>query len=272
MATEPYGPVFDAEIERVRAMTAHEPVTHDCVLRYYEYRRAFGAAEHANALDCFEVVTTREPESAEAWAGLSLLTTDAWAHGFAGHGGSNPLLERAREMARRAMDIDGENLHANLALLGVQYFSGADFHEGAERILKMWPENAEAEAYLGSMFALTGETERGDALVANAIEWTPKVPSGYYASRSLVALREERYDDALALALRIDAPDWPLGHLILAASAALGGRADLAARARARVMELNPTIATSLPEVLRRWRVEPVMAGEIERGFAAAAL
>jgi len=200
------------------------------------------------------------------------LTTDAWAHDFAGHGGNNASLERAREMARRAMDIDGENLHANLALLAVNYFSGGEFHDVAERILATWPENAEAEGYLGAMFALTGETERGDALVANAIEWTPKVPSGYYASRSLVALREQRYDEALALALRIDAPDWALGHVILAASAALAGRADLAARARARVMELQPTIATSLPEMLRRWRVEPVMAGEIERGFAAAAL
>jgi adenylate cyclase len=271
LATDPYGPVFDAEIERVGAMTAHEPVMHDCVLRYYQYRRAFGAAEHAKALDCFELVTTREPQSAEAWAGLSLLTTDAWAHGFAGHGGNVALLERARETARRAMDIDGENLHANMALAAAQYFRGAEFHEVAERILATWPDNAEAEAYIGSMFLLTGETARGDALVANAIEWTPKVPSGYYASRSLVGLREQRYDDALALALRIDAPDWALGQVILAASAALAGRTDLAARARARVMELNPTIATTLPELLRRWRVEPVMTGEIERGFAAAA-
>ena len=271
LATEPYGPVFDAELERVGGMGAHEPVTHNCVLRYYQYRRAFGAAEHAKALDCFEVVTTREPESAEAWAGLSLLTTDAWAHDFAGHGGNNALLEHAREMARRAMDIDGENLHANLALLAVNYFSGGEFHDVAERILATWPENAEAEGYLGAMFALTGETERGDALVADAIEWTPKVPSGYYSSRCLVALREQRYDEALALALRIDAPDWALGQVIIAASTALGGRADLATRARARVMKLNPTIATTLPELLRRWRVEPVMAGEIERGFAAAA-
>ncbi|HVJ30350.1 MAG TPA: hypothetical protein VNA66_08610, partial [Gammaproteobacteria bacterium] len=271
LATEPYGPVFDAELERVGAMIAHEPVTHDCVLWYYDYRRAFGAAEHAKALDCFELVTARAPESAEAWAGLSLLRTDAWAHGFAGHGGSGPLLDRAREAARRAMDVDGENLHANLALIAVQYFSGGEFHDVAERILATWPDNAEAQAYLGAMFALTGETARGDALVANAIEWTPKVPSGYYSSRSLVALREHRYDDALTLALRIDAPDWAVGHVILAAAGALGGRADLAARARARVMELNPTIATSLPELLRRWRVEPVMAGEIERGFAAAA-
>ena len=271
LATEPYGPVFDAEVERVRALAPHEPVTHDCVLKYYEYRRAFGAAEHASALDCFELVTKSEPDSPEAWAGLSLLTIDAWAHGFAGNGGSASLLERARETARKAMDINGENLHANLALTAVQYFSGGDFHEGAERVLAEWPENAEAQAYLGSMFLLTGETGRGDALVASAIEWTAKVPSGYYASRSLAALRERRYDDALTSALKIDAPDWTLGHVILAAAGASKGRADLAARAHARVMELNPSIATSLPEVLRRWRVEPVLAGELERGFAAAA-
>jgi adenylate cyclase len=271
VSTEPYGPVFDVELQRVRALTAHEPDARECVLRYYEYRRVFGAAEHARALDCFELTTARDPDNAEAWAGLSLLTTDAWAHGFGGHGGSDALLERARETARRAMDIDGGSLHANLALAGVQYFSGADFHEVAERVLSAWPENAEAEAYIGSMFVLTGETERGRALVADAIEWTAKAPSGYYASSALAALREHKYDEALSSALRIDSTDWPLGHLILAAAGSLGGRADLAKRARERLMQLEPTIATKLPDLLRRWRVEPELAGEIERGFAAAA-
>jgi hypothetical protein len=168
------------------------------------------------------------------------------------------------------MDIDGENLHANLALTGTQYFSGGDFREVAERILAAWPENAEAQAYLGSMFLLTGDTHRGGALVDAAIEWTPEVPSGYYASRSLVALREQRYDDALAAALRIDAPEWPLGHFIVAAAGALGGRPDLAARAHARFEELGPS-TKSVSELMRRWRVEPVLAAELERGFAAAA-
>ncbi|HXS81035.1 MAG TPA: hypothetical protein VN818_12145 [Gammaproteobacteria bacterium] len=271
LATEPYGPVFDTELERMRVLTAHEPGTRECVLRYYEYRRVLGAAEHAKALDCFELATTREPEVAEAWAGLSLLTADAWAHGFAGAGGSASALERARETARKAMDIDGENLHANLALANSQYFSGADFHEVANRVLAAWPENAEAEALLGAMFLLSGETDRGRALVADAIKWTPKAPSGYYASSALAALRESKYDDALAFALRMDSPDWPLGYIILAAAGALGGRADLAARAREHLIELEPTAATKLPEVLRRWRVEPVLAGELERGFAAAA-
>ncbi len=271
LAAEPYGPIFEAEIERMRTLTVHEPSTRDCVLRYYEYRQVFGAAEHAKALECFKLATAREPENAEAWAGLSLLSIDAWAHGFGGHAGNAAMLERARDTARRAMDIDGKNLHANLALASVQYFYGDDFREVAERVLVAWPENAEAQAYLGSMFLLSGETARGSALVANAIEWTPEAPSGYFASSSLVALREGRYDAALAFALRIDSPDWPLGHLILAAAAALGGRLDLAVRARERYIELDPTIAKTLPDLLRRWRVEPVLASELERGFAAAA-
>ena len=271
LPTEPYGPVFEAELVRMRALTAHEPSTHDCLLRYYEYRRAFGAAEHAAARDCFELVTRREPDDAEAWAGLSLLTTDAWAHGIGGQGGSPALLERAREAARRAMDIDGENLHANLALASVQYFSGIDFRELADRVLTAWPDNAEAQAYLGAMFLLSGDTQRGHALVASAIKWTPEAPSGYYASRALAALREHRYDDALDLALQMDSPDWPLGHVIVAAAGALSGRADLAKRARERLIEIDPAIAAKLPDVLRRWRVEPELARELERGLAAAA-
>jgi hypothetical protein len=77
--------------------------------------------------------------------------------------------------------------------------------------------------------------------------------------------------ERLSFALRIDSPDWPLGHIILAAAGALGGRADLAKRAHERLIEIEPTAATKLPDLLRRWRVEPVLAGEIERGFAAAA-
>jgi hypothetical protein len=201
---------------------------------------------------------------------LSLLLTDAWAHGFGGKGGSPAFLERARETARHAMDIDGENLHANLALASVQYFGGADFRELAERVLAAWPDNAEARGFVGAMFVLTGETQRGNALVASAIKWTPQAPSGYYASSALAALRERRYDDALALALRIDSPDWPLGHMIVAAAGTLGGRPDLAKRARERLVELDPTIATKLPDLVRRWRIEPELAGELERGLAAA--
>ena len=129
---------------------------------------------------------------------------------------------------------------------------------------------AKPRPFVGAMFIVTGETARGRALVERAIESTPKAPSGYHASSAVAALREERFDDALAAALRIDSPDWAIGQLVLAATAALAGRTDLAARARSRMLELDPNVEKSLPEVLRRWRVEPVLAEQLQRGLAAA--
>jgi tetratricopeptide (TPR) repeat protein len=268
---EPYGPIFKAELERIDSLAVENLTTRDCVILFYDYRRVLGGAHHARAVECFEQATVREPDAAEAWARLAVLYAEAWPQGFVGQRASAQLLDRAREAARHAMDIDGENLHANLALATVQYFGGVDSRDVAERVLARWPDNAEARAYVAAMFVLSGETARGRQLVESAIEWTPEVPSGYYASLSLAALRERRYTDALAAALRIDSTEWPLGHVIVAAAGALGGRADLAERARDRAIRLDPMIETSLAEVLGRWRMEPALIAEVERGFAAAA-
>jgi adenylate cyclase len=267
---EPYGPIFQSEIARLRAVAASELHTSDCVLKYYEFRRVLDRVRHADALACFEGAVTREPQSAEAWAVLSLLSAEQYAHGYTAPGAPSPL-DSAREAARRAMDIDGNNLHANLALAGTQYFGGEDFRGVAERVLRIWPDNGEAKALVGAFYVLSGETARGRELVESAIGSTARAPSGYHATRALAALREGDVDGALAWALRIDSPDWPLGHVAVAAIAALAGRGDLAARARARALALDPSIDATHGELLRRWRIEPVLTAELERGFAEAA-
>lgn len=267
---EPYGPVFEAEVERVRTVAVADTTLFDCVVKYYEFRRLLDRARHADAFACLERATQREPGSAEAWGLLSLLAAEQYAHGYLAQVSGSPL-DRAREAARRAMDINGGNLHANLALAGAQFFGGENFRGVAERVLQTWPDNGEAHGFLAALFILSGDTSRGLALVDTAIAATERAPSGYFATRALGALREQRMDDALASALRIDSPDWPLGHVIVTAIAALAGRADLATRARSRALALDPAIEASLPEALRRWQVEPVLAAEIARGFAEAA-
>ena len=268
---EAYGPIFEAELERIDSVAVENLTTGDCVILFYEYRRVLGQAEHTRAVECFERATAREPDTAEGWGRLAVLYAEASPQGFANQRDNALLIDRAREAARHAMDLDGDNLHANLALAVVQHFGGADPRDVAERVLTRWPENAEARAYIGAIFVLRGETARGRELIEAAIEWTVKVPSGYYASLSLAALRERRYEDALAAALRIDSPDWKWGHVVLAAAGALGGRPDLAVRARARILETDPGIEAALPELLGRWRIEPGLIAEIQRGFAAAA-
>jgi hypothetical protein len=123
---------------------------------------------------------------------------------------------------------------------------------------------------LASFFVLSGETARGRELVDRALASTERPPSGYHATRALAALREGNVDEALAAALRLDSPDWPLGHFVVAAIAASAGRMDLARRSRARAIELEPAIATTYVAAVKRWRVEPVLAAQLARGFEQA--
>jgi tetratricopeptide (TPR) repeat protein len=264
----PYGPIFESELEALRGVPSTELTLADCTLKYYEFRRVLDRARHADALECYEVATEQQPDSPDAWAMLALLAAEQYAHGYGGRAASP--LDEAREAARRAMDIDGNSLHANLALAATRFFGGEDFRPVAERILGTWPDNAEARAFVGAILILTGDTDRGRELVQGALATTERAPSGYYASNALAELRAGDIDAALASALRIDSPDWPLGHVLVAALATLAGRADLAARAKARALELEPTMATLLPELLRRWRAEAALAAEVERGFVEA--
>ena len=251
----------------MRALPAAELPVSDCVLKYYEFRRVLDGARHGDALACFEAATKREPDSAEAWGLLSILAAEQAPHGYAL---AAAALDGARESARRAMDIDGDNLHANLALATTQYFSGENFRPVVERVLHTWPDNSEAHAFGALLFVLSGDAARGRALVERAIAGTQRPPSGYHSTLAIAALRQGDIDEALASALRIDSPDWPVGHVIVAAAAALAGRADLAARARARALELDPTLSEGLKDLLRRWRVEPVVGAELVRGFEEA--
>ena len=269
---EPYGPIFDAELERVQRLPDDVLSTRDCVLKYYDYRRRLDAGSHESALKCFERATQTANAQATAWAGLALLLADRHAYGYGAPptAGAAPL-GRAREAARTALDIDGDNVLANLALAQVQFFAGEDFRRAGERALALRPNRPQTLAVLGTLYVFAGDAVRGLPMIDRSIELTVKPPGWIYATRALAELRAQRFAEAVAAALKIDAPNWPLGEVIVAASAALAGRADLAERARGRLLNLDPSAADTLPTLLERWRVDPMVRDELERGLAVAA-
>jgi len=274
LVANPFGPIFEAELERVQRLPLEQLRTRDCVLKYYDYRRTLDPALHSATFACFEQATTREPALADAWAGLALGFADGFAYGY----GALPAegaaaLDQAREAARTAMDIDGDNLFANLAFVRVQFFSGAEFQPAAERLLRSHPNSPEVLLLVGTMLVLTEDSTRGQPMLDRSIELTSKPPAGYYAAQALADLRAQRFDDAVAAALKIDSPNWHLGHMILAAAAALAGRPEVAERARLRLVELYPQIdEAGLSTVFERWRIEPVLRDELQRGLSAAGL
>jgi adenylate cyclase len=269
----PYGPVFEAELARVTASERAELRTSDCVLEYYEYRSLPGPALHGQALGCFERASAVRPELANSWAGLALMLVDVFTFGYGAEQiGGAAALERAGEAARRAMDIDGESLLANLALARVQYFSDTGFQNAADRALVLCPNNIEALHLVGSLHVLSGDGKRGLAMVDRAIALAPDAPGSYYAAKALGHLREREYERAVEAALSMDAPDWHIGQIIVTATAGLAGRAELAERSRARLLELFPDIERQLPSVFERFRVAEDLREEVLRGLRAAGL
>ena len=270
----PYGPIYDQELARAKRKPAEYLDTYDCVLKYYFYRRAFDARLHSDAVACFRRAVVREPGFADAWAGLALLYLDEHAYGYTPQPAADAPLERARESARMALDIDGENNLANLALARVRFFSGdlEGFRRSADRVLALDPNNADALALIGTLLALSGSTHDALPLVAKAITLSPRPPGLYYVAQAISALRAGRAEDALNAALRIDAPNWFITPALVAAAASLAGRDDVAQRSAARLLELYPTFPQNAATELAKWQLDPALRETLSGGLRAAGL
>lgn len=268
----PYGPIYEQELARTARKPAAHLDTYDCVLKYYFYRRTFDPALHSETAECFLRATVREPGFADAWAGLALIYLDEYVYGYTPRPSPPPALERAREAARTALDIDGENYLANLALARVRYFSGDldGFRRSADRVLELNANDADTLALIGTLLTLSGPSQRASALVAKALALSPRPPGLYHVALAVGALRDGRPDDALAAALRIDAPNWFIAPALVAASSALAGRTDVARRSAARLLELYPEFPQNAGAEIHKWQIDRDLGETLLRGLRAA--
>lgn len=270
----PYGPIFEHELAR----TAHKPAEHldtyDCLLKYYYYRRTIDPTLHGEALECFELAVMREPKFADAWAGLGLLYLDEHGFGYSPQREATDPLVRAGEATRTAMDIDGQSYLANLAMARLRFFSGdlEGFERSAERVLMLDPNNADALALLGTLYAVSGATARAQPLIDKAVMLSPQPPGTYHLAHAVIELQAGRPESALAAALRIDAPNWFAAPLLVTAAASLAGRDDVARRSSARLLDLYPAFPERARQELAKWQLDPKLLEELLRGLRAAGL
>jgi hypothetical protein len=83
-------------------------------------------------------------------------------------------------------------------------------------------------------------------------------------------LRIGDYENALASANRIDLPDFFGGPMFVAASAALAGQPDIAARAAAQLVERFPEFPAVGRELLTRWSFEQTIYSRMIEGLELA--
>lgn len=270
----PYGPIFDAEYARTARKPPAQLGTYDCVLKYHYYRRTIDPALYQDVLGCFKRATVDEPGFADAWAGLAMLYVDEHAFGHSSRPTAPLPLERAREAARTAIDLNGASYLANLALARTRFFSGdaEGFRSSAERVLALEPNNPEALAWIGMMLAISGDVATGVPLVERSIALSPRPPGPYNLARVAAELSAGNHEQALKWAQQLDAPNWYVAPMVVAAAAAQAGRRDVATRAVDRLLELYPDFPQHARAELAKWQVHPQLFETLLEGLRAAGL
>ncbi len=98
------------------------------------------------------------------------------------------------------------------------------------------------------------------------------VPAWHYTAFAFRYLQTRQYEDALQWALKVDAPNWFIAPMTVAACAELAGRHDIAEREIKRLLELEPDFVTKGPELLRRWRLNDELLEALLSGLRRAGL
>jgi tetratricopeptide (TPR) repeat protein len=249
----------------------HSPKIRDCLVTYYDYRRRKSPAIHADALHCFQDLSARQPDEARVWSGLAMLHVDDYAAMF-GRGGDDQL-KAARDATEKALLLDPNDFLANLALVRVQFFDGdPGYLKAIERTIELRPGNAQALAQGGFLLTVRGDTARGLAMVQKAREIAKVPPPLYHLAYAAAYLRDERFPEALAASLKIDAEHWVVAQAFIAAAAGHAGRAEVAGKARQRLLELYPEFEDDALARFERWRFDPALCEILIDGLKEAGL
>jgi TolB-like protein len=267
----PFGPIFNQEVARATRRPAEYLDTYDCVLKYRYYRRTLAPGDHAQTLACFEKSVQREPNLADAWGGLALMYLDEHMYGYTPRSGAPDALTRAEQAARKALDIESDNHLASFAIARV-YFVRGDFdafHRALDRFLSLTPVIPDELVTMASLSGVSGDWERAVPLLDRALEMSSGHRWGALSlGYGLYAVQRGDDEQAFALALEIDTPNWYAGQLFVAAAAGLVGRNDIAQRAAAKALELNP--GSSVRDVFVKWHFNEALAGRLRDGLTAA--
>ncbi len=274
IVSSPYGPVFGREIDRIAGRAGADLDPFQCLMRFYEYSRAFSVAGHAEALGCMERSVARAPKFAPGWSSLAVLYLHEYIYGYNPQPGRAPALDRALDAAGRSLDLDSGGRVAAASQAGVQYARGntRGFADAVEQALAIHPVHPVMAAQIGLLLTVSGDWHRGAQLVQEALPFSVHVPAWNYTAFAFRYLQTRQYEEALQWALKVDAPNWFIAPMTVAACAQLAGRHDIAERGVKRLLELEPDFVTKGPELLRRWRVNDELLETLLSGLRDAGL
>jgi TolB-like protein/Flp pilus assembly protein TadD len=266
---DPYGVLVRAMALAVRDRPVEELSARELALRCSAYFHQIRPDEHARMRSALERTLEREPVHAEAWGWLSRLYSHEHEFRLNPQPGS---VERAREAARRAVEIDPTCQAGWEALAEASYFARdlGTFRNAAERAMALNPRNTSALAFMGVLISHGGEWDRGVEIVQRSMELNPHHPGWYHFPRFFDQYRNCEFEQALATAKRLNMPEDFWTHAVTAAASGRLGRKEEAHAALDALRSLMPGYREELGPTLGLWILDAAVVEQVMEGLDQA--
>jgi TolB-like protein/tetratricopeptide (TPR) repeat protein len=255
----------------VRSRSPDELTPYEAVLRSFSYPQRPSPEELVSARAGLEAAVRKAPTYGDAWAMLSFLCVQDYAHGF---NLQTDALMSGLTSARRAVEAAPSSHLAYFALAQALFFHKEiqSFRNAVERAVALNPMDGNSLAFLGELLVYGNHAERGLELTARAKQLNPSHPGWYWYVDVCNAYRQGDYDGALGFALKVNLPDhWPVHMFLTAIYGQLGDTAS-ASKALRQLLRVRPGFAaTGRTDVEKWWDpgfVEQLVAGWRKGGLA----
>jgi TolB-like protein len=236
----------------VRSRATDELTPYEAVLRSFSYPQRPSPEELVPARAGLEAAVRKAPSYGDAWAMLSFLCVQDYAHGFKLR---TDALASGLASAQRAVEAAPSSHLAYFALAQALFFHKEiqSFRNAVERAVALNPMDGNSLAFLGEMLVYSGNVERGLELTARAKLLNPSHPGWYWYVDVCNAYRQGDYHGALGFVLRVNLPDhWPMYMLLTAVYGQLGDAAA-ASKAVRELLRVRPDFAATGRADVEKW-------------------
>ena len=236
---------------------------------YNHYNAVHGQEAHHRACHALEKAIGDDPEYALARAQLGELFCDVHALGYDGPGDA---LERARDCAARAVELDNLCQHARLTLAYVRFLEGnhAEVLRQAKMAIALNPNVAHLVGFAGFLIAFSGDFETGCSVIDETEVLNPHQPGWMRMPAIVRSLDRGKYDVALEEAHRMRFAQLAWDPLLRSAAAAMADRTLEATSAYQELAELYPEVADNPEPYIRAYVHDDSHVGIILEGLEAA--
>jgi adenylate cyclase len=265
--------IHEAERDRVLRKRTHHLGAYDAFMRALSHYWRATREDNAEARRFAERAIELDPSYADAYTMISATYAAEYSRGW----NLDPsLLERAEELARRALDLNSSVPGGHLALGGVNLLRGRldEAVAAAERAIELAPNWDFPHFFLATALARQGRFLAAAQEINRAMRLNPRPPAFYLVAVGWVNLRAGREREAVEMWERARAanPDLIHARVALASHYEEQGRHEEARAAVEEILRVNPELTAKQAATMAVERTGSEYLAEVEAHLRSAGL